>query len=50
MLRARLGRAARESLRSLHERAPKEVTPEIEQEIVKTLSEVRRERRQRDAR
>ncbi|MGK6309384.1 hypothetical protein [Variovorax sp. DT-64] len=38
-----------ESLRSRHERAPEELTPEIDQEIVETVREVRRQRRQRDA-
>lgn len=49
MLRAQLRREAVESLRALHERAPEELTPEIEQEIVETVRQVRRERRQRDA-
>ena len=50
MLREQLRRCAGESLRALWERLPQEaLTPEIEQEIVATVREVRAERRQRGA-
>ena len=50
ILRAQLRREAFEGLRASHDRLPaEELTPEIEQEIVDTVREVRAERRQRDA-
>ncbi|WP_213955696.1 hypothetical protein [Variovorax sp. dw_954] len=49
ILRAQLRREAVEGLRALHAREPvKEHTPEIEQEIVDIVREVRAERRQRN--
>jgi hypothetical protein len=50
ILRAQLRREAVAKLRALHERAPREeLTPEIEQEIVEAVREVRAERRRRNA-
>ena len=50
ILRAQLRREAIEALRAMHARgAADALTPEIEQEIVETVREVRAERRQRDA-
>lgn len=50
ILRAQLRREAIESLRAMHARLPaEELTPEIEQEIVETVRQVRAERRQRSA-
>jgi hypothetical protein len=50
IVRAQLRREAFESLRALHARLPdEELTPEIEQEIVQTVRQVRAERRQRNA-
>jgi len=50
ILRAQLRREAVEGLREMHGRAPsEELTPEMEQEIVEIVREVRIERRQRNA-
>jgi hypothetical protein len=50
ILRAQLRREAVEALRAMHTRGPADaLTPEIEQEIVETVREVRAERRQRNA-
>jgi hypothetical protein len=50
ILRAQLRREAVEALRAMHALRPAdELTPEIEQEIVETVREVRAERRQRNA-
>ena len=50
MLREQLRRTAAQALRSMWERAPaKELTPEIEQEIVQAVRAARAERRRRGA-
>ncbi|MFT4241009.1 MAG: hypothetical protein QM569_01890 [Acidovorax sp.] len=50
ILRAQLRREAVADLRAMHANAPaEELTPEIEQEIVQLVREVRAERRQRNA-
>jgi uncharacterized protein HemY len=50
MLREQLRRSASENLRALWNRLPpEELTPEIEQEIVQIVREVRAEQRQRGA-
>lgn len=50
MLREQLRRRAGEELRAMWQRGPQEeITPEIEEEIVETVRQVRAERRQRGA-